>query len=224
MKYNALDAGLERIGLTLSDVAADFIWIGGSDGRHAKYFKLKYPDEPHPSHSDYCVCGHQIVENCYIRSTVSGQTLIVGNCCVKRYVPSAGRTCKECGAEHKNRVIDMCNVCRPKLRKCKKVCERCAAPHQNRKDNLCSDCRIIPPCLGCAVRRALWPAGEYAGHCHGCCPPPPPAREGLQVHCDFCARPCKPPYTTCWDCNNGGRCSKCQKACPTRFKKCWNCR
>ena len=62
MTYNALDAGLERAGLTLSDVAADFIWIGGSDGRHAKYFKLKCPNESYPAHSDYCVCGHFIVE------------------------------------------------------------------------------------------------------------------------------------------------------------------
>ena len=144
MTYFPLSAGMHRLGLTFSDVMDDFLYIGGSKDSHARYFKLKCPDEQHPDHKDYCVCGHRIAENCYIRSTTSGQTLIVGNCCIKRYVSVAGRTCNNCGDKHINRVIDLCHACRPK-KGCGNLCGKCAAPHRNRSDNLCNDCRIIPP-------------------------------------------------------------------------------
>ena len=144
MPYDPLDAGLKRLGLTLSNVREEFIYIGGSKYSHANYFKLKYPAEQHPEHEAYCVCGHFIVENCYLRSTSSGQTLVVGNCCIKRYLPGACRTCNNCGVKHKNIVIDFCNGCRPK-KGCGSLCGKCAAPHRNRSDNLCNDCRITPP-------------------------------------------------------------------------------
>ena len=106
MTYFPLAAGLHRLGLNLSDVQDEFLYIGGNRGRHANYFKLSCPDEPYPKHEDYCVCGQCIDENCYIRSPTSGRTRIVGNCCIKRYVSVEGRTCKKCGVRHKNRVID----------------------------------------------------------------------------------------------------------------------
>ena len=223
MTYFPLAAGMHRLGLNLSDVQDEFLYIGGDRGRHANYFKLSCPDEPYPKHEDYCVCGHCIDENCYIRSPTSGRTLIVGNCCIKRYVSVDGRTCKKCGVRHKNQVIDLCNDCRPKKGR-GAVCDICAAPHKNRKDNLCSDCRIRPPCAVCSERSPLWVAGEHVGCCHKCCPPPPPRKGRDENYCDLCARPCKAPYNTCWDCNNGGQCVKCCGVCPIRFKECWKCR
>lgn len=34
---------------------------------------------------DFCICGHPIIENCEIRNRDTGDSLIVGNCCVKRW-------------------------------------------------------------------------------------------------------------------------------------------
>ena len=48
MTYFPLAAGMHRLGLNLSDVQDEFVYIGGDKDSHAKYFKLKCPDDPHP--------------------------------------------------------------------------------------------------------------------------------------------------------------------------------
>lgn len=52
------------------------IWkyCGGDRGRHLNYFRIACKNEKLPEHEDNCVCGHDIVENCYI------------NCYLKEFV------------------------------------------------------------------------------------------------------------------------------------------
>lgn len=33
-----------------------------------------------------CICGHFIMERCIIRNRINGETLIVGNCCMKKFI------------------------------------------------------------------------------------------------------------------------------------------
>lgn len=89
---------------------------GNKSSRHVNYWKLTQGDKPFPPYEEYCVCGHKIQEQCYI--TNDTVIVVVGNCCVKRFITHSTRTCKKCNKSH-----------------------------QNRKDNLCKDCRkiIIPP-------------------------------------------------------------------------------
>lgn len=117
--YNAFEQGLENLGLTLGEVKNTFIYIGGNMGRHHRYFDVKCPGEKRPGHTGECVCGHAIVENCYMRNPQTGTTIIMGNCCIMRYIPGAGRTCSACGASHRNRKDDLCNKCRmPQCSQC----------------------------------------------------------------------------------------------------------
>jgi hypothetical protein len=110
--------GLMNYSLTLDDIKnQDFKYCGGDKGRHYNYFRLFFKDKldkdnswyiPYSSH---CVCGHYIEENCYIINN-TGRILILGNCCIKKFVPKSTRTCEICENIHKNRTINRCNNCR----------------------------------------------------------------------------------------------------------------
>ena len=63
-----------------------------------------------PEHQERCVCGHKIKENCYI--TKDDSLLVLGNCCIKKFLPNSGRTCENCDKPHRNRKVNRCNSCR----------------------------------------------------------------------------------------------------------------
>ena len=96
------------------DFTKQWEYIGGNEGRHLNVFHDKVrKTEALPEVAHQCICTHDIVENCYIRNVITGQILVVGNCCIQRFLK-----------------IDT-----------SKKCSRCSAPHKNRKDNFCQDCR-----------------------------------------------------------------------------------
>jgi hypothetical protein len=115
--------GLKRHGLTYDQIKDNWKYCGGDTGRHLNYFKLCCKDEPLPEHEKECVCGHAIVENCYI--TFEDDLLILGNCCIKKFIPKSSRTCRDCGKSHKNSVVDRCNNCRAGIcDDCEKKCDK----------------------------------------------------------------------------------------------------
>ena len=96
--------------LNYEDVVQNWRYCGGNSGRHRNYYNLLFPKEPLPTLVDKCVCGHNIIENCYITNDI--QKLVLGNCCIKRFVPKCTRTCSVCGDVHRNTSINKCNTCR----------------------------------------------------------------------------------------------------------------
>lgn len=103
--------GLKKYNITKKQIDdGDWKYCGGDSGRHLKYFKLCKKDTELPEHVDKCICDHHISENCFI--TNGERIIVLGNCCIKRFVPKSGRTCSECGEPHKNRVVNRCNECR----------------------------------------------------------------------------------------------------------------
>ena len=70
-----------------------------------------FPDKNYPRHINKCVCNHDIEKNYYI--TNGSVMLILGSCCIKKFMPNGMR----------------------------KSCEHCENLHKNIKDNLCNDCR-----------------------------------------------------------------------------------
>ena len=63
---------------------------------------------------DKCICQHSIKENCYITNKDNTCILVLGNCCIKHFLPEgkSRRTCEDCGNIHRNRVVNRCNNCR----------------------------------------------------------------------------------------------------------------
>jgi len=115
--------GLEKHGLSYNEIKK-WQYCGGkswSDGayeitRHEKYFKQCYPNEDYPKQKKECICGTDLIHNCFIRENNESSVesiLIVGQCCVEKFIDGG---------------LD-------------KRCEKCSSPHNNIKDNLCKICR-----------------------------------------------------------------------------------
>jgi hypothetical protein len=103
--------GLGNYGLTYEEIKnSNWKYCGGRTGHHLKYFKLCCKDDDLPDIVNECVCGHIIKENCYI--TDGHQILVLGNCCIKKFISKSSRTCEDCGDPHKNRKVNKCNNCR----------------------------------------------------------------------------------------------------------------
>jgi len=157
------EKGLLTHNISYDYFAKNYKYYGGSEGRHGNYFKLltKYTDEKAPPYTYYCVCGHDIKENCFVKDTITGNILVIGNCCIKKFMLiNNGRTCELCGATHKNRTHNLCKDCNliqnPSLVKEKKECIRCKNKHR-RNGKYCSSCCICgnskkpkyPTCYDC---------------------------------------------------------------------------
>ena len=100
--------GLKEYGLSYDDIKNnDWKYCGGNRGCHLNYFKLFWKHDKIPKLDTECVCGHAIEENCYI--TDGTQILILGNICIKKFVPKSSRTCEICGETHRNRKVNKCN-------------------------------------------------------------------------------------------------------------------
>lgn len=106
--------GLEKYNLTYEEIK-DWKYAGGNKGRHYNYFVMICGDNAKPlPHTNNCVCNHYIEENCYIRN--GNDFLILGNCCIKKFIPMNTRTCKYCNSPHRNRKNNICNGCRKKYK------------------------------------------------------------------------------------------------------------
>jgi hypothetical protein len=105
--------GLQNYNLSYEDIKKNnWTYCGGDRGRHLEYYKLFFKHDDTPDHTGTCVCGHGIEENCYI--TDRKEILILGNCCIKKFMPKgkSGRTCEDCGEPHRNIKINKCNDCK----------------------------------------------------------------------------------------------------------------
>jgi hypothetical protein len=104
---------LEALGLTYEEVKRDYKYSGGTKGAHKNYFDLCFPMNSRPDKIKICLCEHPIVENCYLSKDFDINTiLIVGNCCIKKFIDQSSRTCQHCNAPHKNRTLNYCNDCK----------------------------------------------------------------------------------------------------------------
>ena len=126
--------GLQKYFISFDDIQ-NGIWkyAGGTEGRHLNYFHLTFPNRDMPTRAEFCVCGHKITENCFI--TDGEKIVVLGNCCIKKFVPKSSRTCSKCGKEHKNRTVNRCNECRIG------VCDKCGGTC-DRRYKICLQCKF----------------------------------------------------------------------------------
>lgn len=110
--------GLKEYNLSKEDVE-NFIYIGGDEDDYRKHLHFNgYDPLDMPKKKDQCLCGHDIKINCYIKSKEGSLILVLGSCCVKRFIKSGlKKTCEKCGNNHKNRKYNICNECKKKLSK-----------------------------------------------------------------------------------------------------------
>ena len=135
--------GLDSLGLTYAEVKRDYKYSGGTKGRHKNYFDLCFPTETRPRRRRHCLCNHPIDENCYLSKDFDIDTLIiVGNCCIKKFIDKSSRTCTHCEAPHKNSSLNYCNDCKEYIKR--GYTEKCLSCNSLSKSlskaNKCSNC------------------------------------------------------------------------------------
>jgi len=113
--------GLKDYNLTADNVKnGNWKYCGGDSKEHLNYFKLCFPMCDIPDKEEYCICGHKIRYNCYI--TDDNEIIVLGNCCIKKFITKNTRSCSVCSNTHSNRIINKCNTCR--LLYCRKCDKR----------------------------------------------------------------------------------------------------
>ena len=103
----------KKYNLNIEDLN-NFYYIGGEIGIHNKYYKLFTNNAPLLTHTDKCICGHKIKNNCYISN--GDIILIIGESCINKFLPNKKkRICSECLCPHRNRLsTNKCNICKLK--------------------------------------------------------------------------------------------------------------
>ncbi|AJP61561.1 hypothetical protein CBEVV_014 [Choristoneura biennis entomopoxvirus 'L' virophage] len=138
-------SSIRQLGLpddNLEDLGKIWEYIGG-DKKSTKRLMFKDFTESkidYPEHKSYCICGHYIKEQCWVRHVISKKIITVGNCCVKKFLnQNTNLKCTICKSEHKNKKDNLCNNCRLKNSN-KTKCKFCDGNHRNKKDNICGKC------------------------------------------------------------------------------------
>lgn len=122
--------GLKKYNLTFNDVKTQYKYIGGNNGSHLRYYLLVNNIKPNtifnlPKKQKKCICGHDIKHNSYIQDINNKNNIIVlGSCCIKRFIDKKGRTCQTCLKPHKNLKDNYCSSCRP-LKPMNNDCFKC---------------------------------------------------------------------------------------------------
>lgn len=132
--------GLKEYNLTLDEIM-NWKYCGGSEGVHHKYFKLCFPKGNLPELKTECICHHAIKINCYITNG-DKHILILGNCCIKKFIPKCSRTCELCQQPHQRRKENICYECK------ETICIQCKQKLDN-KNKRCSTCILTPKCIKC---------------------------------------------------------------------------
>ena len=85
--------------------------IGAPVAATTSYFKLCFGNALPPPIPAKCLCGHRIIEQCYIcpkNDPTPEQVLVVGNECIEKFGAMNGRLCEICGLKHRNRSFNVC--------------------------------------------------------------------------------------------------------------------
>lgn len=129
----------------------DMMYFGGNQPSseykdiHDKYY-LKMGGNPdnRPPSKDRCICRVPIVQQCYAvykddTHGIKKTRLVIGNCCVERYITLENRTkqCFNCDTLHYQLDSNLCDSCR-------KTCSECGETKRNVVEGgMCKKCRNI---------------------------------------------------------------------------------
>ena len=105
-----LQRGFAALGISIDEALRE--WKHAGSDRKPTYYHQLFPGKELPAHVSECICGHAIMEQCWIYRL--DRVLTLGNCCIKNYFPKGFRvkSCEICGATHRNRKDNICKRCR----------------------------------------------------------------------------------------------------------------
>lgn len=104
---------IEELKHSEHDFIKQWFYIGGNRGRHLNKYRTLFGEFPNNiERKNSCICTHHIEEQCYIKNKITEEILVVGNCCINRFICNTDQRCELCKEPHKNRKNNYCNKCR----------------------------------------------------------------------------------------------------------------
>ena len=131
---------MKKAGYSIKQLLNDYIYIGGSGyysndhtdinneagfvstpqynyyiNHWEDFISLKEIRKTTPEDTK-CICGHDIMENCWLMHHVNKDIApVIGNCCIKNFLPELKiRKCEICETPHKRIKYDICFECEAK--------------------------------------------------------------------------------------------------------------
>jgi len=127
-----------------------------------------------------------IKRNAYIMNRDKTRMLVIGSCCIKRFVPKKTRTCEICEKPHRNRKVNRCNDCKDIVE-----CIRCKTQFKSKYGyEKCYDCMFIKECVICKKEHK-----NIVDKCDHCC------NKYKCGVCADCGKKCNEKYKWCYYCN-----------------------
>jgi hypothetical protein len=176
--------GLEERKITIEEFNK-YKYAGGNRGSHRNYFKICGLLENIPAKTDKCICTHYIEEQCYLAND-AGKSLIIGNCCIKYFVPeeNQGRHCAKCNIKHRNRKDNYC-------KKCRELCKNKECFNIKKSYNIeCDNCLNIK-----SKEKVKERVDKWKNYCEK-----NNITDRIIGKCFDCGKSCKL-YIRCFDCN-----------------------
>ena len=228
--------GLENEGIPLEDIDnGTWKYAGGDRREHVRYFRQCSFKIPAPPHKEWCICGQKIDHNCFI--TNLKRLVVIGNCCIKKFLAKCGRTCELCGEPHKHRIGNLCKACRvgrcwicgDTVKKQYKRCLPCKRAGYNDNGDRYKEERLrververIDKEMEECFKREMSDSESKS------------TSESERVYiktCMDCDKPIDKKYTKCWSCNqskpsqkdHSGICITCDKSIDCKYIRCYTC-
>ena len=131
-----------------SEMVKNYSYCGGESGSSKNYFDHHYVQLNAPPHETHCVCGSLIVKNYYIRHRLTDQIIVVGICCVTKFVSGSlhkpYNQLEKCG-----RCCNLCHTCKSESNNESDASSNDEEEASLIKDNLCDcnseSCQICKP-------------------------------------------------------------------------------
>lgn len=74
-----------------------------------EWVEIDYSSSPH---EDFCICGHEIEQNCHVQNIHNMRILVIGNCCIKKFgIKRSINMCFAWNKKHSNRLCIKRNEC-----------------------------------------------------------------------------------------------------------------
>lgn len=121
----------EEYGITEDDLKHFVYWGGDWDGscifdetgevynksfsQHARYYRFVLGQTEIIPKKNHCPCGMLIQRNCYIKDKTRDLIIVIGSCCIKKFLPNGlKRRCEVCNEPHKRSTKNICVNCEKK--------------------------------------------------------------------------------------------------------------
>src|SRR5690606_38727443 len=115
--------------------------IGEMDMNRTSDSKMNFKACEWPEHKDSCICDTDIVYNHFVTNRARDRVIVVGKCCIDKFLGPNRKRCEVCYEPHRNRKRNLCGECIKKYDTCIDCHENLEWGDRYRAEGLCLGCK-----------------------------------------------------------------------------------